>query len=217
MISQHRALVRCGLQIHRLLPIARYVCFPRDACAAQACAGVSGKLPLHRGADAILAQGPLPALSEPVRHVTDTQGNFVRSALAPQGRLSLARISTDRRTVTPLLLRVPRGLRQFPRRVRIHSEVLEQELTRYALPLPCLYSFWYVICPHTDNAANLYYNRDFRRKFPQTDYVSQQYLTELLLAEPNEDGTKRYVCLPTNLVSPKMEMWGPRPSPVPQT
>ena len=41
-----------------------------------------------------------------------------------------------------------------------------------------------------DIADNLYYNRDFRRKNPQTDVVTQQHLTELLLAAPNEDGTK---------------------------
>lgn len=39
----------------------------------------------------------------------------------------------------------------------------------------------------------MYHNRDFRRKYPQTDVITQQYLTELLLAVPNEDGTKRYV------------------------
>ncbi|WFD00763.1 hypothetical protein MYAM1_003515 [Malassezia yamatoensis] len=41
----------------------------------------------------------------------------------------------------------------------------------------------------SDPAANLYYHRDFRRKYPQTDVITQQYLTELLLASPNEDGT----------------------------
>ena len=44
-----------------------------------------------------------------------------------------------------------------------------------------------------DIAQNLYHNRDYRRKYPQTDVITQQYLTELLLASPNEDGTKRYV------------------------
>lgn len=42
-----------------------------------------------------------------------------------------------------------------------------------------------------DIAQNLYHDRDFRRKYPQTDVITQQYLTELLLASPNEDGTKR--------------------------
>lgn len=46
---------------------------------------------------------------------------------------------------------------------------------------------------YPDIAANLYHNRDFRRKYPQTDVITQHYLTELLLASPNEDGTKRYV------------------------
>lgn len=41
----------------------------------------------------------------------------------------------------------------------------------------------------------MYYHRDYRRKFPQTDVITQYYLTELLLAEPNEDGTKRYVAV----------------------
>lgn len=36
----------------------------------------------------------------------------------------------------------------------------------------------------------MYHNRDFRRKYPKTDVVTQQFLTELLLATPNEDGTK---------------------------
>lgn len=44
-----------------------------------------------------------------------------------------------------------------------------------------------------DIAQNLYYDRDFRRKYPQTEVITQQYLMELLLASPNEDGTKRYV------------------------
>ncbi|WFD22129.1 hypothetical protein MEQU1_000791 [Malassezia equina] len=44
--------------------------------------------------------------------------------------------------------------------------------------------------PSKDVAQNLYHNRDFRRKYPQTDVITQQYLTELLLASPNEDGTK---------------------------
>ncbi|SHO76613.1 Uncharacterized protein MSYG_0951 [Malassezia sympodialis ATCC 42132] len=42
----------------------------------------------------------------------------------------------------------------------------------------------------SDIAQNLYHDRDFRRKYPQTDVITQQYLTELLLASPNEDGTK---------------------------
>ncbi|KAL4402805.1 hypothetical protein ACI68E_000579 [Malassezia pachydermatis] len=42
----------------------------------------------------------------------------------------------------------------------------------------------------SDIAQNLYYDRDFRRKYPQTEVITQQYLTELLLASPNEDGTK---------------------------
>jgi len=55
-------------------------------------------------------------------------------------------------------------------------------------------SFGYVIRSLTEDIAqNLYYDRDFRRKYPQTDVITQQYLTELLLASPNEDGTKRYV------------------------
>ncbi|PWN88496.1 21 kDa subunit of NADH dehydrogenase [Acaromyces ingoldii] len=42
----------------------------------------------------------------------------------------------------------------------------------------------------SDVAGNLYYNRDFRRKYPQLEMVTQQQLTQLLLAQPNEDGTK---------------------------
>jgi len=42
----------------------------------------------------------------------------------------------------------------------------------------------------SDIAENMYYHRDFRRKYPKLDVVTQQYLTELLLASPNEDGTK---------------------------
>jgi len=42
----------------------------------------------------------------------------------------------------------------------------------------------------SDPAANLYHNRDFRRKYPQTHMITQGVLTRLLLAEPNEDGTK---------------------------
>lgn len=46
--------------------------------------------------------------------------------------------------------------------------------------------------PHSipDVAGNLYYNRDFRRKYPRLEPVTQAQLTELLLAAPNEDGTK---------------------------
>ena len=51
----------------------------------------------------------------------------------------------------------------------------------------------------SDNASNLYNNRDFRRKYPRTEPITQQFLTQLLLAQPNEDGTKRCVfCLSTN-------------------
>ncbi|CAO1613013.1 unnamed protein product [Parajaminaea phylloscopi] len=42
----------------------------------------------------------------------------------------------------------------------------------------------------SDIASNLYYNRDFRRKYPALDMISQEHLTKLLLAAPNEDGTK---------------------------
>ncbi|WFD32049.1 hypothetical protein MSPP1_003091 [Malassezia sp. CBS 17886] len=42
----------------------------------------------------------------------------------------------------------------------------------------------------SDIAENLYGARDFRRQYPKLEVVTQQYLTELLLAEPNEDGTK---------------------------
>lgn len=42
----------------------------------------------------------------------------------------------------------------------------------------------------SDIAGNMYANRDFRRKYPGLDMISQQDLTKLLLAAPNEDGTK---------------------------
>ncbi|PWN29172.1 hypothetical protein BDZ90DRAFT_250535, partial [Jaminaea rosea] len=42
----------------------------------------------------------------------------------------------------------------------------------------------------SDIASNLYYNRDFRRKYQQLEMINQQTLTQLLLASPNEDGTK---------------------------
>ncbi|PWN52801.1 21 kDa subunit of NADH dehydrogenase [Violaceomyces palustris] len=42
----------------------------------------------------------------------------------------------------------------------------------------------------SDIAGNLYHNRDFRRKYPKVDMITQKDLTTLLLASPNEDGTK---------------------------
>ncbi|PWN22278.1 hypothetical protein BCV69DRAFT_281282 [Microstroma glucosiphilum] len=42
----------------------------------------------------------------------------------------------------------------------------------------------------SDPAGNMYYNRDFRRKYPALDMITQQHLTKILLAAPNEDGTK---------------------------
>ncbi|PKI82301.1 hypothetical protein MVES_003773 [Malassezia vespertilionis] len=41
----------------------------------------------------------------------------------------------------------------------------------------------------SDIAQNMYYWRDFRRNYPQPEVVTQVYLTKLLLASPNEDGT----------------------------
>ncbi|KAN0064622.1 hypothetical protein ACQY0O_002251 [Thecaphora frezii] len=42
----------------------------------------------------------------------------------------------------------------------------------------------------SDNADNLYFDRDFRRKYPKLEMVTQKHLTQLLLASPNEDGTR---------------------------
>ncbi|UZJ52547.1 hypothetical protein CBS101457_001867 [Exobasidium rhododendri] len=42
----------------------------------------------------------------------------------------------------------------------------------------------------SDVAANLYFNRDFRRKYPRLEMITQGHLTQLLLASSNEDGTK---------------------------
>ena len=42
----------------------------------------------------------------------------------------------------------------------------------------------------SDIAGNLYHSRDFRRKYPKLEMITQQDLTKLLLAQPNEDGTK---------------------------
>ncbi|CAO1623839.1 unnamed protein product [Sympodiomycopsis kandeliae] len=42
----------------------------------------------------------------------------------------------------------------------------------------------------SDIAGNRYYERDFRRKYPALDMITQEHLTKLLLAAPNEDGTK---------------------------
>jgi hypothetical protein len=46
----------------------------------------------------------------------------------------------------------------------------------------------------SDIAGLGYYERDFRRAYPQLHMVTQQDLTTLLLADTNEDGTKRCVC-----------------------
>lgn len=45
----------------------------------------------------------------------------------------------------------------------------------------------------SDPAGNLYHNRDFRRKYPKLEMITQKDLTTLLLSSPNEDGTRRYV------------------------
>lgn len=45
----------------------------------------------------------------------------------------------------------------------------------------------------SDIAGNRYYERDFRRKYPALDMITQEHLTKLLLAAPNEDGTKTCV------------------------
>ncbi|CEH18313.1 NADH dehydrogenase [ubiquinone] (complex I), 21kDa subunit, fungi [Ceraceosorus bombacis] len=42
----------------------------------------------------------------------------------------------------------------------------------------------------SDIAGNKYQDRDFRRMYPQLFMVTQKHLTNLLLAAPNEDGTK---------------------------
>ncbi|KAK0549052.1 hypothetical protein OC846_003338 [Tilletia horrida] len=42
----------------------------------------------------------------------------------------------------------------------------------------------------SDVANNLYDSRDFRRKYPRLEMITQQRLTQLLLATPNPDGTK---------------------------
>ncbi|EPQ29334.1 uncharacterized protein PFL1_03089 [Pseudozyma flocculosa PF-1] len=42
----------------------------------------------------------------------------------------------------------------------------------------------------SDPADNLYADRDFRRKYPKLEMITQKDLTQLLLASPNEDGTK---------------------------
>lgn len=42
----------------------------------------------------------------------------------------------------------------------------------------------------SDTAGNLYHNRDFRRKYPKLEMITQKDLTTLLLASPNEDGTR---------------------------
>jgi hypothetical protein len=49
----------------------------------------------------------------------------------------------------------------------------------------------------SDVAGNLYYNRDFRRKYPRLEMITQEHLTQLLLASPNQDGTK--TCVLTRL------------------
>lgn len=43
----------------------------------------------------------------------------------------------------------------------------------------------------SDPAGNLYHNRDFRRKYPKLEMITQKDLTTLLLSSPNEDGTRR--------------------------
>lgn len=43
----------------------------------------------------------------------------------------------------------------------------------------------------SDPASNLYHNRDFRRKYPKLEMITQKDLTTLLLSSPNEDGTRR--------------------------
>lgn len=45
----------------------------------------------------------------------------------------------------------------------------------------------------SDPAGNLYHSRDFRRKYPKLEMITQKDLTTLLLSSPNEDGTRRYV------------------------
>ncbi|PWY99901.1 hypothetical protein BCV70DRAFT_200809 [Testicularia cyperi] len=42
----------------------------------------------------------------------------------------------------------------------------------------------------SDPAGNLYHSRDFRRKYPQLEMITQKDLTTLLLSSPNEDGTR---------------------------
>ncbi|CDU25784.1 related to NADH-ubiquinone oxidoreductase 21.3 kda subunit [Sporisorium scitamineum] len=42
----------------------------------------------------------------------------------------------------------------------------------------------------SDPAGNLYHNRDFRRKYPKLEMITQKDLTTLLLSSPNEDGTR---------------------------
>lgn len=47
----------------------------------------------------------------------------------------------------------------------------------------------------SDVAGNLYYHRDARRKYQKLEMITQQHLTQLLLASPNEDGTKSWVVM----------------------
>ncbi len=42
----------------------------------------------------------------------------------------------------------------------------------------------------SDIANNLYANRDFRRMYPKLEVVTQEHLTKLMLAAPNDDGTR---------------------------
>ncbi len=42
----------------------------------------------------------------------------------------------------------------------------------------------------SDIAGNLYHSRDFRRKYPKVEMITQKDLTTLLLSSPNEDGTR---------------------------
>lgn len=42
----------------------------------------------------------------------------------------------------------------------------------------------------SDPANNLYHTRDFRRKYPKLEMITQKDLTTLLLASPNEDGSR---------------------------